>query len=76
MRTLLARITVMTSALALGGMEANAAGPTDTGPTRLALSIGPQATEHPGKSGIYALPDPRRCLRGSRDARGRGRPDL
>ena len=58
MRTLLARITVMTSALALGGMEANAARPTDTAPTRLALAIGPQATEHPGKSGIYALPDP------------------
>jgi putative cardiolipin synthase len=58
MRTLLARIAVMTSALALEGMEANAARPTDTGPTRLALAIGPQATEHPGKSGIYALPDP------------------
>lgn len=32
---------------------------TDTGGTRLALAVAPHAAAHPGKSGIYAIPQPR-----------------
>ncbi|MCK7481121.1 MAG: hypothetical protein M0C28_30905 [Candidatus Moduliflexus flocculans] len=40
------------------GAETMMSSLADTGTTRLAVAIAPQAASHPGKSGIHALPDP------------------
>ena len=66
MRHICARFAGALLALALWCQEARPAEkppmtsePTSTEATRLALAIAPHAAAHPGKTGIYALPDPR-----------------